>query len=60
MDKVVCGVIIILINFFMGQLARKALNLLPNIDMKRYSVWSNQITALISKLFSLVILLILK
>jgi len=44
----------------MGQLARKAFNLLPQIDTKRYSVGSNQITALISKLFSLVILLIRK
>jgi len=41
-------------------LARKALNLLPKIDTKRYSVRSNQITALISKLFSLVSLLIRK
>jgi len=44
----------------LGQLARKALNLLPKIDTKRYSVRSNLITALISKLFSLVILLIRK
>jgi len=44
----------------LGQLARKALNLLPKIDTKRYSVRSNQITALISKLFSLVILLVRK
>ena len=44
----------------LGQLARKALNLLPKIDMKRYSVRSNQITALIFELFSLVILLIQK
>jgi len=44
----------------LGQLARKALNLLPKIDTTRYSVWTNQITAFISKLFSLVILLIRK
>ena len=44
----------------LGQLARKALNLLPKIDTKHYSVRSNQITALISKLFSLLILLIWK
>jgi len=42
----------------LGQLARKALNLLPKIDTKRYNVRCNQISALISKLFSLVILLI--
>jgi len=42
----------------LGQLARKALNLLPKINTKRYNVQSNQITALISKLLSLVILLI--
>jgi len=35
----------------LGQLARKALNPLPKIDTKRYSVWSNQITALISNCF---------
>ena len=33
----------------LGQLARKALNLPPKIDTKRYSVWSNQIAALISQ-----------
>ena len=44
----------------LGLLAGKALNLLPKIDTKRYIVRSNQITALISKLFSLVILLIRK
>ena len=44
----------------LGQLARKAFNLLPKIDTKRYSVQSNQITALISKLITLVILLIRK
>jgi len=31
----------------LGQLARKALNLPPKIDTKRYSVRSNQITALL-------------
>jgi len=34
----------------LGQLATKALNLLPKIGTKRYSVRSNQIIALISKL----------
>jgi len=33
----------------LGQLARKALNLPPKIDTKRYSVRSNQIAALISQ-----------
>jgi len=44
----------------LGRLARKALNLQPKIDMKCCSVRSNQITAPISNLFSLVILLIRK
>jgi len=44
----------------LGQLARKALNLLLKIDKKRYSVQSTQITALIRRLFSLFILLIRK
>jgi len=38
----------------LGQLARKALNLPPKIDTKRYGVRSNQIAALISHLGNLI------
>ena len=38
----------------------KIINMLPKIDTKRYSVRSNQITALISKSFTLVIFLVRK